>query len=71
MGVWQRISSWWNQDANEAATLAARDNDVTGRDSAAEDFEGRLDDLQVRSDILAGGTADYERDSEPPRDAAP
>jgi hypothetical protein len=37
------------------------------RDVAQEDYEARKDDLAVRSDFLAGGAADYERDSEPPR----
>jgi hypothetical protein len=37
------------------------------RDVAEEDFEGRKDDVATRSGFLAGGSADYERDSEPPR----
>ena len=36
------------------------------RDVAEEDFEARKDDVAARSDTLAGGAADYERDSEPP-----
>ena len=71
MGAWQRISSWWNRDADGAANQAVRDNDQAERDSDAEDFEGRKDDLHVRSDLLAGGAADYERDSEPPLDPSP
>jgi len=69
--VWQRIGSWWNKDANEAANDAVRDNDEDERDRTTEDFEGQLDDLQSRSDLLAGGAGDYERDSELPRDPAP
>lgn len=37
------------------------------RDAAEEDYEGRKDDLAARSDLLGGGDADYESDSEPPR----
>lgn len=35
------------------------------RDAAEEDYEARKDDVAARS-YLAGGAADYERDSEPP-----
>jgi hypothetical protein len=71
MGIWQRISSWWNKDAVEAATEDARDHDQVERDRDGEDFQGRFDDIEARSGRLAGGTADYERDSEPPGDPAP
>ena len=37
------------------------------RDTAEEDFEARKDDIAARNDLLAGGAADYESDSEPPR----
>ena len=37
------------------------------RDVAEEDYEARKDDEAARSGLLSGGTADYERDSEPPR----
>jgi hypothetical protein len=37
------------------------------RDVADEDYEARKDDMAARNDLLAGGAADYERDSEPPR----
>ena len=37
------------------------------RDAAEEDYEARKDDVQARGGSLAGGAADYERDSEPPR----
>lgn len=37
------------------------------RDVAEEDFEGRKEDVVTRNDFVAGGTADYEHDSEPPR----
>ncbi len=36
------------------------------RDVAEEDYEAHKDDVAVRGDLLAGGAADYERDSEPP-----
>ena len=41
------------------------------RDLAEEDYEGRKDDRYVSGERLAGGVADYERDSEPPPDPAP
>jgi hypothetical protein len=39
------------------------------RDIAEEDYEAQKDDVAVRSDLLAGGSADYERDTDtdPPR----
>ena len=41
------------------------------RDLAEEDYEGRKADVLVKGEIFAGGAADYERDSEPPRDPTP
>ena len=37
------------------------------RDAAEEDYEARKDDVLARGGALAGGAADYESDSEPPR----
>jgi hypothetical protein len=70
VGIWQKISSWWDKDAVEAATEDARDDDQAQRDLNAEDFEGRRDDIQSGSGALAGGSADFERDSERPADPA-
>ena len=52
MSLLRRLSAWWNRDARELAE---------------EDYEARKDDVQARGGSLAGGAADYERDSEPPR----
>ena len=66
MRLLQRLRAWWNKDA---VTLADEETRLTEaeRDVAEEDFEGRKDDVATRSGFLAGGAADYERDSEPPR----
>ena len=37
------------------------------RDVADEDYEARKDDVAASGGSLAGGAADYEGDSEPPR----
>lgn len=37
------------------------------RELEEEDFEAKKDDVAARSGRLAGGNADYEADSEPPR----
>jgi hypothetical protein len=71
MGIWQKISSWWNKDVVEAATEDARDDSPAERDLDQEDYEARKDDVLARGETLAGGAGDYERDSEPPRDPTP
>jgi hypothetical protein len=65
-GLRQRLRAWWNKDARE---LAEEEAGMTQheRDIANEDYEARKDDVAVTGDYLAGGVADYERDSEPPR----
>jgi hypothetical protein len=68
MALLQRIRSWWNKDALERASEETRMTEAE-RDIAEEDYEAQKDDVAVRSDLLAGGTADYERDTDtdPPR----
>jgi hypothetical protein len=66
MGVLRKLSAWWNKDALERAKEETRMTEAE-RDAAEEDYEGRKDDVAARSGYLAGGAADYERDSEPPR----
>jgi hypothetical protein len=65
MGIWQRITGWWRRDdvaeAEEEATMTQAERDV-----AAEDYEGQKDDRSIGGAYIAGGLADYERDSEPP-----
>ena len=65
-GLLERFRAWWNKDelekADEETQMTPHERDV-----AEEDFEAQKDDVAVRSDLLAGGAADYERDSEAPR----
>jgi hypothetical protein len=68
--VLQRLRAWWNRDALVKAEEETRMTPVE-RDVAEEDYEARKDDQYVSGERLAGGTADYERDSEPLRDEAP
>ena len=62
----RRLSAWWNKDARQRAEEETRMTQ-SERDVAEEDFEARKDDVAARSGRLAGGAADYESDSEPPR----
>jgi hypothetical protein len=65
MALLRRLRGWWNKDALERAKEETRMTQAE-RDVAEEDYEARKDDVAV-SERLAGGAADYERDSEPPR----
>jgi hypothetical protein len=69
-GLLQRLRGWWNKDAVEMADEDTRMTQAE-RDIADEDFEARKDDVRASGEELAGGAADYERDSEPPPDPAP
>ena len=65
MALLRRLRAWVNKDAlgrSEEETRMTQSE----RDAAEEDYEARKDDVAARSDTLAGGAADYERDSEPP-----
>jgi hypothetical protein len=66
MGLLDKISSWWNKDTLERVE---EDTHLTQdeRDLAEEDYEGRKEDVEIRSGRLAGGVTDYESDSKPPR----
>jgi hypothetical protein len=66
MSVLQRIRSWWNKDELAQAEEETRMTPPE-RDLEEEDFEAKKDDVAARSGLLAGGAADYESDSEPPR----
>jgi len=65
-----KLRTWWSRDTLEKADEETRMTQAE-RDVAEEDYEGRKDDVLTSDELLAGGTADYERDSEPPRDPAP
>jgi hypothetical protein len=66
MGLFRRLSAWWNKDALERAEEETRMTPIE-RDVAEEDFEALKDDVQAREGLLGGGAADYESDSERPR----
>jgi hypothetical protein len=66
MALIRRIRGWWNKDAVALASEETRMTEAE-RDIAEEDYEARKDDVAARSGLLAGGAADYDRDSEPPR----
>jgi hypothetical protein len=67
MGIFHRISQWWNKDREE---LAEEETSMTQaqRDVADEDYESRKDDVIVGHEFAAGagGETDFERDSEGP-----
>ena len=65
-GLFQRLRAWWNKDRRELAEEEARMTQAE-REVAEEDYESRKDDMSIGGTYEAGGIADYERDSEPPR----
>ena len=65
MGIFRRLSAWWNRDALERAEEETRMTPIE-RDVAEEDYEARKDDEVARDGLLGGGAADYEADSERP-----
>jgi hypothetical protein len=67
MSFWRRLSAWWKQDDVKRAEEASLLKTEHERDVAEEDFEAQRDDVASRSEFLAGGVADYERDSEKPQ----
>jgi hypothetical protein len=69
-GFMQRFRAWRSKDKLERASEETRMTQAE-RDLAEEDYEGRKADVLVKGEIFAGGAADYERDSEPPRDPTP
>jgi hypothetical protein len=66
MALLQRLRAWWNKDEVEQAQEETHMTPLE-RDLEEEDFEAKKEDVAARSGRLAGGNADYERDSEPPR----
>ncbi len=65
-GLFSRLRAWWSKDklarADEGTHMTEAERDIE-----EEDFEGQKDDVAIKGDFYAGGVADYERDSEPPR----
>jgi hypothetical protein len=66
MGFLDKIRGWWDKDKLDRAEEETHMTRAE-RDLAEADFEGRKEDVEIRGGRLAGGVADYERDSEPPR----
>jgi len=66
VSLFRKLTGWWSRDAVERAGEETRMTPQE-RDVAEEDFEARKDDIATGSGFLAGGVADYERDSEPPQ----
>ena len=69
-GFLSRLRAWWSTDKLERASEETRMTQAE-RDLAEEDYEGRKADVLAKGEIFAAGAADYERDSEPPRDPTP
>jgi hypothetical protein len=68
MGIFHRISEWWNKDREEIGEEEAGMTQAE-RDVADEDYESRKDDIRVRDQWASGAGAsgvDFERDSEGP-----
>ena len=66
MSFLTKLRSWWNKDRVELAEEETRMTQAE-RDIVEEDYEARKDDVEIKGGYLAGGSADFERDSEPPR----
>ena len=70
MGIFHKISSWWNKDRTELSDEEASMTQAE-RDVAEEDYESRKDDCSSRTSTASGAGAaglDFERDSERPRE---
>jgi hypothetical protein len=69
--TWERFRAWWNKDKVE---LAEEETGISeaGRAAAEESVEGQWADRRAGDEWLRGaGGADFDRDSETPRDLAP
>jgi hypothetical protein len=68
MGIFHRISAWWNKDREELSEEEAEISQ-SERDVAEEDYESRVkDEVVVEHEFAAGagGETNFERDSEGP-----
>ena len=68
MGIFHRISEWWNKDREEIGAEEASETQAE-RDIAEEDYESRVKDQVVVDHEFAqgaGGETNFERDSEGP-----
>ena len=68
MGIFGRISSWWNKDEDERLEEAAAGSQAD-RGGAAKDYESFKDDRSIGGSYVggAGAHAGFERNAERPR----
>jgi hypothetical protein len=67
VGIWEKISSWWNKD-DAAKAKAETSMTQAERDVAEQDYESRKDDQSIPGSYIGGGVhSDFERDSERPQ----
>jgi hypothetical protein len=66
MSIFSKLQAWWRKDAVETAEEETHMTPEE-RAEAERDYQAIRDDTRVQSGRLGLGSADYERDSEPPR----
>jgi hypothetical protein len=66
MSIFSKFQAWWSKDKLETAEEETHMTPEE-RDKAERDYQGMRDDTAVESGRMGLGSADYERDSEPPR----
>jgi len=70
MGIFTRISAWWNKDRTELEDEEFEDGmSKKEREMLDKDYESRKDDQSIGGSYAGGATinTDFERDSERPR----
>jgi hypothetical protein len=67
MGIFHRISAWWNKDRTEL-TDEEEEMSEPERETLDKDYEARKDDQSIGGSYAGGAGLgyDFERDSEPP-----
>jgi hypothetical protein len=66
MSIFSKLQAWWRKDAVETAEEETHMTPEE-RAEAERDYQAIRDDTKVQSGRFGLGSADYERDSEPPR----
>ncbi len=66
MGIFHKISSWWNKDRTE---LSDEEGSMTQaeRDVAEEDYESRKEDIRVQDQYASGAGAPASTSSATPK----
>ena len=70
MGIFDRISAWWNKDRTELEDEELEEPMSKGeREMLDKDYESRKDDQSIGGSYAGGAGigSDFERDSERPR----